>query len=99
MQIRCAYCNKKIHQAEERRYGKITLCPQCFEFLGLGFAQANSIANSKELSKEKIPSVSKRRSRTFTIGLSLENPQISERKSLRFLKPILKDVLKDLRGD
>jgi RNA-directed DNA polymerase len=52
-----------------------------------------------ELSKEKIPSVSKRRSRTFTIELSLENPQISKRKSLRFLRIVLKVITKGFQGD
>jgi len=41
LQIRCAYCFKPLDQLSERRFGKVSLCDDCFKFI-----TAHSTANS-----------------------------------------------------
>ena len=68
LQTRCAYCSEPLSQDEEIRFGKVNLCPDCFNHLGLAHSLAHSqarsklvsVANSKALSKVK-PSTFKKR--------------------------------------
>jgi hypothetical protein len=41
LQIRCAYCFKPLSEDEERRFGKVSLCDDCFKFI-----TAHSTANN-----------------------------------------------------
>jgi ribosome-binding protein aMBF1 (putative translation factor) len=50
MQIKCRYCGKPLSQLEERRLGKISLCPSCFKFI-TAHKTANSMANSTATNK------------------------------------------------
>lgn len=46
-QASCGYCGKPLHQLEERRFRKVSLCKDCFNHLGL----AHSLERSTGLSK------------------------------------------------
>jgi len=45
LQIKCAYCFKPLSEDEERRFGKVSLCNDCFKFI-TAYNTANSMANN-----------------------------------------------------
>jgi len=65
LQTRCAYCSKPLSQDEEIRFGKISLCPDCFNHLGLAHSLAHSQARSKLVSVANSTALSKVKPGTF----------------------------------
>jgi len=63
------------------------------------YPQAVTKGLSKAITKKKVQGLSNRKSRTFIIGLSKESPRLSKRKSLRFLRIVLKVITKGFQGD
>ena len=41
LQTRCAYCSEPLSQDEEIRFGKVSICPDCFNHLGLAHSSGD----------------------------------------------------------
>jgi len=100
LQIKCAYCFKPLSQDEERRFGKVSLCGDCFYHITGACAQVDTKGLSKAVSKWKAGGVSERKSKDFqNRTFSKKNRGFSKRKPLLLLGNSLKVFLKGFRGD
>jgi len=89
-QIRCVYCFKPITQVEERRLGKVSLCPDCFNYIRGARSQARSVASSSAFSDKKMLSIFEERHPALSHMHFLEKSSaFSFRKCKHLLRLIL----------
>ena len=100
LQIRCAYCFKPLDQLSERRLGKISVCPNCYNYIIGGHSAANSTGSSKAFSNMKKQAVSNSKSGHFHNGIFFEKKEhFQNRKSGENLPLFLRLFYKPFRGD
>ena len=64
-QIKCGYCSKPISEDEEKRFGKVSLCPDCYNYIMGGHSAVYSAESSTAFSNMKKQAVSNSKSGHF----------------------------------
>ena len=99
-QIRCGYCFKPISEDEEKRFGKVSLCPDCYNHIMGGHSTVYSVGSSTAFSKVKVQAVPKSKSRHFHNRTFFEEKEHSQNgKSGENLPLLLRLFYKPFRRD
>lgn len=99
-QIRCGYCFKPISEDEEKRFGKVSLCPDCYNYIRGGHSAVYSVGSSTAFSKVKVQTVPKSKSRHFHNRTFFEEKEhLQNGKSGDNLPLLLRLFYRPFRGD
>jgi len=100
LQIKCAYCFKPLDQLSERRFGKVSLCDDCYNHITCGHSAVYSAESSTAFSNMKKQAVSNSKSGHFHNSTFFKKKEhFQNRKSGENLPLFLRLFYKPFRRD